>query len=49
MSESWLRKTTKPLKSLSLTITFSVEDRTAKGGGVAIYCKDSLQSSVLLL
>ena len=24
------------------------QDRTAKGGGVAIYCRDSLQSSVIL-
>jgi hypothetical protein len=39
VSESW----PKTLKFPSLTITFS-----DKGGGVAIYCRDSLQSIPLL-
>jgi hypothetical protein len=48
VSESWLRKTTKnPEISIPIYNIFW-QDRTAKGGGVAIYCRDSLQSSVLL-
>ena len=47
VSESWFRKTTKTLISIANYNIFR-QDRTAKGGGVAIYCKDSLQSSVLL-
>ena len=38
----------KILKSSSLTTTFSDKIEWPTGGGVAIYCKDSLQSSVLL-
>ena len=48
MSESWLRKTTKNSEILIPNYNIFRQDRTAKGGSVAIYCKDSLQSSVLL-
>uniref|UniRef100_A0A8C7RJN6 Reverse transcriptase domain-containing protein n=1 Tax=Oncorhynchus mykiss TaxID=8022 RepID=A0A8C7RJN6_ONCMY len=48
VSESWLRKTTKNSEILIPNYNIFRQDRTAKGGGVAIYCKDSLQSSVLL-
>jgi hypothetical protein len=48
VSESWLRKTTKNSDILIPNYNIFRQDRTAKGGGVAIYCKDSLQSSVLL-
>ena len=48
VSESWLRKTTKtPENSIPIYNIF-LQDRTAKGDGVAICCRDSLQSSVLL-
>jgi hypothetical protein len=48
VSESWLRKATKNSEiSIPNYNTFR-QDRTAKGGGVAIYCRDSLQSSVIL-
>lgn len=48
MSESWLRKATKnPEISIPNYNIFQL-DRTAKGGGVAIYCRDILQSSVIL-
>jgi exonuclease III len=48
MSESWLRKASKnPEISISNYNIFR-QDRTAKEGGVAIYCRDSLQSSVIL-
>ncbi|CDQ97352.1 unnamed protein product [Oncorhynchus mykiss] len=47
-SESWLRKSSKnPEMSIPNYNIFRL-DRTAKGGSVAIYCRDSLQSSVLL-
>ena len=48
VSESWFRKTTKNPEMSILNYNISRQDRTAKGGGVAIYCRDSLQSSVLL-
>ncbi|CDQ59560.1 unnamed protein product [Oncorhynchus mykiss] len=48
VSESWLRKTTKNPEIFIPNYNIFRKDRTAKGGGVAIYCKDSLQSSVLL-
>ena len=48
VSESRLRKAIKNSEiSIANYNTFR-QDRTAKGGGVAIYCKDSLQSSILL-
>ena len=47
-SESWLRKTTKNYEISIPNYNIFRQDRTAKGGGVAIYCRDSLQSSVLL-
>ena len=47
MSESWLRKTTKNPEISIANYNISRQDRTAKGGGIAIYCKDSPQSSVL--
>ena len=48
MSESWLRKGTKNADISIPNYNIFRQDRTAKGGGVAIYCKDSLQSSVIL-
>jgi hypothetical protein len=48
MSESWLRKTTKNPEISIANYNVFHQDRTSKGGGVAIYCKDNLQSSVLL-
>ena len=48
VSESWLRKTTKTPEISIPNYNILREDRTAKGGGVTIYCRDSLQSSVLL-
>uniref|UniRef100_A0A8C7Q8L7 Reverse transcriptase domain-containing protein n=1 Tax=Oncorhynchus mykiss TaxID=8022 RepID=A0A8C7Q8L7_ONCMY len=48
VSESWLRKTTKNSEILIPNYNIFRQDRTAKGDGVAIYCKDCLQSSVLL-
>ena len=48
VSESWLRKTTKNIDISIPNYNIFQQDRTAKGGGVAISCKDSLQSSVLL-
>ena len=48
MSKSWLRKTTKNPEISIANYNVFRQDRTAKGGGVAIYCKDSLHSSVLL-
>ena len=48
VSEFWLRKASKNSEiSFPNYNTFS-QDRTAKGVGVAIYCRDSLQSSVML-
>ena len=48
MSESWLRKTTKNPEISIPNYNIFRQDRTAKGGVVAIYCRDSWQSSVLL-
>jgi hypothetical protein len=48
VSESWFRKTTKNPGISIPNYNIFHQDRTAKGGGVAIYCRDSLQSSILL-
>ena len=48
MSESWLRTATKNSEFSIPNYNIFRQDRTAKGGGVAIYCRDSLQSSVIL-
>ena len=48
MSESWLRKTTKNPEISIPNFKIFRQERTAKGGGVAICCRDSLQSSVIL-
>ena len=48
MSESWLRKATKNSEISIHNYNIFRQDRTAKGGGVAIYCRDSLQSSIVL-
>ena len=48
VSESWLRKTTKNSEISIPNYNIFRQDGTAKGGCVAIYCRDSLQSSVLL-
>jgi hypothetical protein len=48
VSESWLRKPTKNSEIFIPNYNIFRQDRTAKGGGVAIYCRDSLQSSVTL-
>ena len=41
LSESWLWKTTKNPEISIANYNVIRQDRTAKGGGVAIYCKDS--------
>ena len=46
--ESWLRKATKNSEISIPNYNISHQDRTAKGVEVAIYCRDSLQSSVML-
>uniref|UniRef100_A0A674BCQ0 Reverse transcriptase domain-containing protein n=1 Tax=Salmo trutta TaxID=8032 RepID=A0A674BCQ0_SALTR len=48
VSESWLRKSTKNCEIFIPNYNVFRQDRTTKGGGVAIYCRDSLQCSVLL-
>jgi exonuclease III len=48
VSESLLRKATKNSEISVPNYNMFRQDRTAKGGGVAIYCRDSLQSSVIL-
>jgi hypothetical protein len=48
VSESWLRKATKNSDISIHNYNIFHQDRTAKRGGVAIYCRDSLQSSVML-
>ena len=48
VSESWCRKTTKNSKISIPNYNIFRQDRTAKGGRIAICCSDSLQSSVLL-
>jgi hypothetical protein len=42
MSESWLRKPTKNPEISILNYNIFQQERTAKGGGVAIYCRDSI-------
>jgi exonuclease III len=46
LSESWFRKATKH-SVISIPNYIFHQDRSAKGGGVAIYCRESLQSSVI--
>ena len=48
VSESWLRKTTKNSYISIPNYNIFRQDRTAKGVGIAIYCRESLQSSVIL-
>jgi hypothetical protein len=48
VSESWLRKNTKNSEISIPNYNIFCQDRTAKGGGVAIYSRDSVQSSVIL-
>ena len=48
VSESWLRKTTKNPETSIPNYNIFRQDRTAKDGRVAIYCRDSLQSYVIL-
>ena len=48
VSKSWLGKTTKNPEISIPNYNVFRQDRTAKGGGVTIYCKDSLKSSVIL-
>ena len=48
VSESWLRKATNNSEIFIPNYNIFCQDRTAKGGGVAIYCRDSLQSNVIL-
>jgi hypothetical protein len=48
VSESWLRKATKNSEITMPNYNIFRQDRTAKGGGVAFYCRDSLRSSVIL-
>jgi hypothetical protein len=48
LSESWLWKASKKSEIIIPNYNIFSQDRTAKGGGVAIYCRDSLQSSILL-
>jgi hypothetical protein len=48
VSESWFRKATKNAEISLSNYNIFHEDRTAKGGGDAIYSRDSLQSSVML-
>uniref|UniRef100_A0A4W5K3K2 Cyclic nucleotide gated channel subunit beta 1b n=1 Tax=Hucho hucho TaxID=62062 RepID=A0A4W5K3K2_9TELE len=48
-SQKLLRKKTTKKSEISIpNYNIFRQDRTAKGGGVAIYCRDSLQSSVIL-
>jgi hypothetical protein len=48
VSESWLRKSTKNVKISIPIYNIFRQDSPTKGGRVAIYCRDSLQSSVIL-
>jgi hypothetical protein len=48
VSESWLRKATKNPEFSIPNYNIFRQDRTAKWGGVATHCGDSLQSSVIL-
>jgi hypothetical protein len=45
VSESWLRKATRNSEISIPSYNIFRQDRTAKGGGVSIYCRESLQSS----
>jgi hypothetical protein len=47
VSESWLRKATKK-SEISIPNYNIFHQETAKGGGIAIYCIESLQRSVML-
>ena len=47
VSESWLRKATKNPEISIPNYKMFRQDRTVKGGRVVIYCRDSLQSSVI--
>jgi hypothetical protein len=48
VSESWLRIATNNSEISIPNYYIFRQDRTAKGGGVEIYCRDSLQSYVIL-
>ena len=48
VSESWLRKATKNSEISIPSYNIFCQDRTAKGGGVEVYCRDGLQSNVIL-
>ena len=48
VSESWIWKATKNPEISIANYHIFYQDRTAKGGGVAFYCRDSLKSFVLL-
>ncbi|XP_055783553.1 uncharacterized protein LOC129858393 [Salvelinus fontinalis] len=48
VSEFWLRKTTKNTEISIPNYNIFRQDRTAKGGGVAIYCRDRTQQAILL-
>ena len=48
MSESWLRKATKNPEISIINYNIFRQDRTAKGGGVAIYCRENSAGYVLL-
>ena len=48
VSESWLRNATNNSEISIPNYNIFRKDRTEKGGGVAIYCRGSLQSSVIL-
>ena len=48
VSESWLWKDSKNSEISIPNYNIICQDRTDKGGGVAIYCRDGLQSSIIL-
>lgn len=48
VSESWLRKATENSEISIPNDNIYRQDRTTKGDGVAIYCRDNLQCSVIL-
>lgn len=48
ISESWLKRTVDNSAVSVPGYNIFRQDRSTKGGGVAIYCKDSLQCSVIL-
>ena len=49
LSESWLRKAIKNSEISIPNYNLFRQGRTAKGGGIAIYCRESLQSSVFTI